>query len=64
MRIALIHELLTRRGGAERVARIFADMFPDAPVYTLLYDEKKLGQWFPKKRVRAAKLPATRYPLV
>lgn len=42
------------RGGAERVLRILADMFPDAPIYTLLYDEKKLGDWFPKERVRTS----------
>jgi glycosyltransferase involved in cell wall biosynthesis len=58
MKVAIVHELLTRRGGAERVARIFADMYPEAPVYTLLYNEKKLGKWFPKERVRSAKLPA------
>ena len=52
MRIALVHELLTMRGGAERVLRIAADMFPDAPIYTLLYNEKKLGDWFPRERVR------------
>lgn len=57
MKVAIVHELLVRRGGAERVARIFAEMFPEAPVYTLLYDEAKLGEWFPKERVRVAALP-------
>lgn len=57
MKVAIVHELLTRRGGAERVARIFAEMFPEAPVFTLLYDEGKLGEWFPPERVRTAKLP-------
>ncbi len=56
MKVALVHELLTMRGGAERVLRILADMFPDAPVYTLLYDEKKLGDWFPKDRIRTSSL--------
>lgn len=60
MKVAIVHELLTRRGGAERIAKIFADMFPDAPIYTLLYDEQKLGDWFPRHRVR---LPATGYRL-
>jgi glycosyltransferase involved in cell wall biosynthesis len=54
MKIALVHELLTMRGGAERVLRILADMFPDAPIYTLLYDERKLGEWFPRARVRTS----------
>ncbi len=56
MKVALVHELLTMKGGAERVLRVFADMFPDAPIYTLLYDEKKLGDWFPKQRVRTSNL--------
>ncbi|MEK7137221.1 MAG: glycosyltransferase, partial [Patescibacteria group bacterium] len=33
-----------------------ADLFPDAPIYTLLYDEKKLGKWFPRERVRTSHL--------
>lgn len=44
------------RGGAERVLRILADMFPEAPIYTLLYNEKKLGEWFPSSRVRTSTL--------
>jgi glycosyltransferase involved in cell wall biosynthesis len=56
MKVAIVHELLTRRGGAERVAKIFAEMFPEAPVYTLLYDEEKLRAWFPPARVRASRL--------
>ncbi len=56
MKVALVHELLTMKGGAENVLRILADMFPDAPIYTLLYDKKKLGDWFPSERVRTATL--------
>ena len=59
MKIALVHELLTMRGGAERVLRIAAGMFPDAPIYTLLYNEKKLGDWFPKARIRTSALQST-----
>ena len=44
------------RGGAERVLRILADLFPDAPIYTLLYDERKLGERFPRERVRTSRL--------
>ncbi len=51
MKIALAHEILHKFGGAERVLKVFCDMFPNAPIYTLLYDEKKLGQFFPKKRI-------------
>ncbi len=67
MRIALVHELLTMRGGAERVLKVLADMFPDAPIYTLLYDESKLGDWFPKQRIHTSNLQnslVTRYSLL
>lgn len=56
MKIALVHELLTMRGGAERLLKVVSDMFPDAPIYTLLYDERKLGTWFPREKVRTSSL--------
>jgi glycosyltransferase involved in cell wall biosynthesis len=36
MRIALVHDYLLEAGGAERVLRVLADMYPDAPIYTAL----------------------------
>ncbi len=62
MKIALVHELLTMRGGAEGVLRILADMYPEAPIYTLLYDEKKLGDWFPKERIRTPSSQVPKFP--
>jgi len=56
VKVALVHELLTQKGGAERVLRVLAAMYPDAPIYTLLYDEKKLGDWFPRTRIRTSAL--------
>ena len=34
MRIALVHDYLNEMGGAERVLRVLADMYSDAPIYT------------------------------
>ncbi|GAB2671504.1 glycosyltransferase [Paenibacillus thermoaerophilus] len=34
MRIAIVHDLLTQMGGAERVLSVLHRMFPEAPVYT------------------------------
>ena len=51
MKIALVHDFLVKLGGAERVLKVFADMFPEAPIYTLFYDEEKVGSVFPKERV-------------
>ncbi len=56
MKIAFVHDFLLRLGGAERVLKTLMDMYPEAPVYTLLYDEKKVGHVFPKNRVRTSGL--------
>jgi glycosyltransferase involved in cell wall biosynthesis len=36
--VAVVHDYLTQRGGAERVALLMAETFPEAPLYTSLYD--------------------------
>lgn len=38
VRVALAHDYLTQRGGAERVAAIMAEAFPGAPLHTTLYE--------------------------
>lgn len=42
MRIALVHDYLTQYGGAERVLEVLHSIYPDAPVYTSLYDPRNL----------------------
>jgi len=39
MKIALVHDYLTRFGGAERVLAALAEIWPDAPVFTSVFDE-------------------------
>ncbi len=63
MKVALVHELLTMRGGAERVFKIISEMYPEAPIYTLLYDEKKLGEWFPKERIKTSIIQDSRFQI-
>ncbi|MBA2626113.1 MAG: glycosyltransferase family 4 protein, partial [Acidimicrobiia bacterium] len=36
--MALVHDYLTQRGGAERVVLAMAKAFPGAPLHTSLYD--------------------------
>ncbi len=50
----LVHEYLTRLGGAERVLARIAHLFPEAPIYTLLYSEQKTGSVFPRSRVKTS----------
>ena len=38
MPVALVHDYLTQRGGAERVVLALTRAFPDAPLFTSLYD--------------------------
>lgn len=55
-KVAIVHDFLLKLGGAERLVQALSEMFPDAPIYTLLYDEKKVGHIFPKERVRTSGL--------
>jgi glycosyltransferase involved in cell wall biosynthesis len=40
MRLALVHDYLTEMGGAERVVYALTRMFPEAPLYTSVYDSR------------------------
>lgn len=40
MKIALVHDYLTQKGGAERVFELLCKFFPDADIYTSIYDRK------------------------
>lgn len=54
MRVVLVHDFLTQFGGAERVLQALASLFPDAPIYTLLFDEEVVQKHFPGKDVRGS----------
>jgi glycosyltransferase involved in cell wall biosynthesis len=58
VKVALVHDYLNQRGGAERVFRHVADLYPDAPVYTSLYDERETGDLVAAHRVRTSALQA------
>jgi glycosyltransferase involved in cell wall biosynthesis len=40
MRVAFVHDYLTQFGGAERVLLAMLALYPDAPLYTSLYDKR------------------------
>lgn len=54
MKIALVHDHLTQDGGAERVLRVFQEIFPQAPIYTLVFDQKKLGKEFESRKIKTS----------
>ncbi len=41
MKVALVHDYLTQRGGAERVFELLCQCFPNADIFTSLYDTEK-----------------------
>lgn len=45
LKVALVHDWLVSEGGAEQVLRCFHEVWPDAPIYTLVYNEKKAPAW-------------------
>ena len=51
MKIALVHDYLVQYGGAERVLECFMEIWPYAPIYTLIYDEEKTHKIFKGKRI-------------
>lgn len=61
MKVALVHDYLNQRGGAERVFAHIARAWPQAPIYTALYDQRVAGSDFPPDRVRRSYL--ARIPL-
>lgn len=46
MKVAILHDYLNQFGGAERVVKVLLEMFPNADLYTLLYDKQKTAGLF------------------
>lgn len=60
MKVALVHDYLNQMGGAERVVLALHEIFPDAPLYTSIYDPKRVDPAFQKIDIRTSfmqKLP-------
>lgn len=63
MKIALVHDYLTQFGGGERVLKAFCEMFPEAPIWTLIYDEKATGGIFKDRKIHTSflqKIPGSK----
>jgi len=72
MKVAFVHEYLNQFGGAERMLASMAELFPSAPIYTLLYDERATRGLFKNRVIRTSFLQQfpgavahhERYPLL
>jgi glycosyltransferase involved in cell wall biosynthesis len=54
LKVAIVHDYLTQRGGAERVVLAFHSLFPDAPIFTSLYDPEDTFPAFEDLDVRTS----------
>ena len=45
-KVAIVHDSLTQHGGGEKVVEAILDIFPDAPVYTSVYNPAAMGESF------------------
>lgn len=66
MHVALVHDWLTGMRGGEKVLEVFCEMFPDAPIYTLLHIKGSVSQIIERHRIETTfvqRLPkvATKY---
>jgi glycosyltransferase involved in cell wall biosynthesis len=63
MKIAFVHDYLVQYGGAERVLEAFTEIWPQAPIYTLIYNQEAVHHRFDNKDVRTSflqKIPFTK----
>jgi glycosyltransferase involved in cell wall biosynthesis len=56
MELALVHDYLTQRGGAERVVLAMLSAFPKAPLYTSLYEPETTFPGFGRADVRPLRI--------
>ncbi|PIR73770.1 MAG: glycosyltransferase family 4 protein [Candidatus Moranbacteria bacterium CG10_big_fil_rev_8_21_14_0_10_35_21] len=54
LKIALVHDFLIYPGGAEKVLEVMAEMFPEAPIYTLIYDKELMKGCFQNRKIHAS----------
>ncbi|MBC8140556.1 MAG: glycosyltransferase [Armatimonadetes bacterium] len=52
MRVSIIHDYLAQSGGAERVVEALHPIWPDAPIYTSVYDKENTLPCFAQMDVR------------
>ncbi len=52
LRVALVHDLLTQQGGAERILDVLHSLWPQAPIYTLIYNRQVFGDRYADATIR------------
>lgn len=56
MKVAIVHDWLTNYGGAETFVELWLRMYPQADIFTLIYDKKKMKGHFEGTKIFTSKL--------
>jgi glycosyltransferase involved in cell wall biosynthesis len=64
MKIALVHDYLVQNGGAEKVLEAFSEIFPQAPIYTLVYSKRLMHGNFEGKIIKTSFLQKMPFAVV
>jgi glycosyltransferase involved in cell wall biosynthesis len=56
MKVAIVHDWLTSYGGAETFVELILRIYPDADIYTLVYDKKRIGSHFLTNKIYTSPL--------
>jgi len=54
LKVAIVADWLTAKGGAERTILAIHDIFPNAPIFTTVYDKEAMGSEFARLDVRTS----------
>ncbi len=54
MKIAIVHDFLNQYGGAEKVVETLHEIYPDAPIFTTIFQAKKLPPMFSTFDIRTS----------
>ena len=52
MKVAIVHDFLVQMGGAEKVVEVLHGMYPDAPIFTSIYDAASMPQSYRQWDIR------------
>jgi len=54
LKVALVHYWLVGMRGGEKVLEVFAEMYPDADIYTLVVDRSKISPTLASHKITAS----------
>ena len=52
MKVAIVHHWLIKMGGGEKVVEYLCDLYPEADIYTHVYDKSKISNKINKHRIK------------